>query len=150
MAASFVFSVPMMGMLAIGIIYRLDCPIQAYIPVYLIMSGLVSILILAWLILTQLDIRYIRELKFYIKMHKIQWFFITMLLIWCALGCYFVFSIALPEESACHPILFSYALFVVSAQLALFLILFAFFLCIGCSCCKYCCYQPSTSALPIA
>lgn len=136
-------------MVTIGVVYRLDCPIQDNVPIYLIMSGLVSILVLAWLIVTQLDFRYLQQLQYYVKMHKIQWFLLSMLFIWCILGSYFVFGIAFPKDSECQPTLYRLAFFVVVAQALLFLNICVFMICSGSDCCKYCCRRgPEEPAEP--
>lgn len=135
-------------MVTIGMVYRLDCPIQEYVPFYLIMSGLITITMLAWLVLTQLNLRYIMQLEYYVKMHKIQWFLLLLLFIWCIIGCYVVFSIAFPEADHCMPVLYYMAFFVVVCQIILFLNLCAFFAFSNCACCKYCCRKQETNKDP--
>lgn len=136
-------------MVAIGILFRLDCPIQRNVPVYLIMSGIISIVMLAWLIVTQLDIRYVKQLEYYVQMHKIQWFLLSMLFIWCFLGCYFVFGVAFPEENACHPVLYKFSFFSLVAQIFLFINVCALFVCGRCFCCKYCHQKEDVQESPI-
>lgn len=126
-------------MMAVGIYYRLDCPAEFYIPVYLIMSGIVSILTIAWLIVTQLDDRFVTQLDFYVKLHRIQWFLISLLFIWCILGSYFVFRISFPKEIECVTILYGFSFFVVCAQIVFFVHLIVYCLCTRCGCTKYCC-----------
>lgn len=125
-------------MATIGTVYRLDCPIEDNVPVYLIMSGMVSMLILVWLILTQLDIRFVTQLEYYVKMHQIQWFLMSTLLVWCGLGCYFVLPIAFPKEHECEPVLYRLAFFVVTAQILMFVIIVSFCIFCGSACCRNC------------
>lgn len=130
-----------MIMIVIGSVFRMECPAERYIPVYLIMSGLVTILALAWLIATQLDDRYAQQLDYYIKMHQIQWFLTALLFTWFLLGSYFVLRIAWPTNSQCHPILYRFAFIVIVSQIFFIaLVLMASLLvCFSkSSCCKYC------------
>lgn len=139
--AVMMFWIPSLIMMIVGCVFRMDCPASRYIPVYLIMSGLVTILTLAWLIVTQLDERFAQHLDYYIKMHQMQWFLLGMLFIWFLLGSYFVLKIAWPTHAQCHPVLYRFAFVIISAQIFFigFVVMVALIVCCSSrSCCKYC------------
>lgn len=124
----------MITMVTIGTIYRQDCPIEDYVPVYLIMSGVVSMMILSWIVIVQVDMRYVSQMDIYVKMKKVQWFLGSLLLIWCGCGCWFVFSIAFPSFAECNPVVYHMSFIVVVGQLLIFFNLCAYsvFSCFNC------------------